>query len=588
MIGGRTAPTRGHPSAWLPAPIAAYTFRKAKPLRTTGGTIAAPRTARMRAKPGPGMGDPMPETQSAQPGDALWAPLRYFGIYRLVVASVFLLVIGLFSSKSGLGSQDPWLFAWTALAYWLLAIFFNGAMKQIHLAFNRQLTMQVMADILALTLLMYASGGNKSGLAIMLVVVLAGAGLVGQGRLTLFYAAVATVAVLLEQMVRAVELGADPADFVQAGILCIGFFATAVSARLLARRVIANEELARRRGIDLTNQLSISERVIRDMQDGVLVVDASENVRQYNPQAEALLDVRAPPNADLAAFSADLAEQFRAFERGTRETVHTLRVPGSGRLLRVRLVHAGESGGVLVYLEDMGRIQQQAQQLKLAALGRLTANIAHEIRNPLSAISHAAELLREEKRAESQERLSRIINDNAQRLERLVRDVLELGRRDRSEAEPIRLDRFLEGFLDEFAMHEKARRERYTLDAAPETVLRFDRAHLNQVLWNLLSNATRHASEAAGGVRLVARTHALARRTELHIIDDGSGVNEEVRSKVFEPFFTTHGRGTGLGLYIARELCEANGATLELLANDPGAHFRIVGRSGEWLEENAG
>lgn len=533
-------------------------------------------------------GDLARASDSLQRVDSVSASLRYFGIYRLAVATLFLLGIALFSSKSGLGSQDPWLFAWTALAYWLLAIFFNAAPGRARRIFNRLLTIQVMADILALTLMMYASGGGKSGLAIMLVVVLAGAGLVGQGRLTLFYAAVATVAVLLEQAVRAFSFSADPADFVQTGILCIGFFATAISARLLARRIIANEELARRRGIDLANQLSISERVIRDMEDGVLVVDADERVRQYNPQAELLLGVRAPPEADLAAFSTELAQHFRAFERTSREATCALRVPGSGRLLRARLVHAGESGDVLVYLEDIGRIQQQAQQLKLAALGRLTANIAHEIRNPLAAITHAAELLREEKRAEKQERLSRIINDNAQRLERLVRDVLELGRRDRSEAELIRLGRFIDGFLDEFATHQKIDRTVFAADVAPEAVLLFDRAHLNQVLWNLLSNAARHASGAPGSIRLVVRNEPLARRTELNIIDDGTGVEAEVRGKVFEPFFTTHGRGTGLGLYIARELCDANGATLELLENDPGAHFRISGRSGEWPEESAG
>jgi two-component system sensor histidine kinase PilS (NtrC family) len=521
-------------------------------------------------------------------GETIRVSLHYFNVYRLAVASVFLLAIVLFSSRSGLGSQNPWLFAWVALIYWLLAVFFYGALNRLHLAFNLHLTFQVMVDILAWTLMMYASGGSKSGLAVMLLVVLAGAGLVGQGRLTLFYAAIATLAVLLEQLIRIYyDVSADPADFVQTGIVCIGFFGTAVSARLLARRVIANEELARQRGIDLGNQLSISGRVIRDMQDGVLVVDALEKVRQFNPQAEALLDVHPPENADLASLSLDLTERFRAFERGSKESISSLRVPGSGRLLRVRFVHTGESGDVLIYIEDMGRIQREAQQLKLAALGRLTANIAHEIRNPLSAISHAAELLREEKRAEKQERLSRIINDNAQRIERLVRDVLELGRRDRAEAEPIQLARFLDAFVDEFATHEKLDAQIFTLDVTPETMLFFDRAHLNQVLWNLLSNAVRHSTRRSASVRVLGRANILARSAELHIMDDGVGVADEARGKIFEPFFTTHSQGTGLGLYIARELCDANGATLECLANEPGAHFRIVGRSQEWLEKNA-
>ncbi len=515
---------------------------------------------------------------------SVWTSLHYFNIYRLIAASVFVLAVAFYPRTSGLGSQNLMLFVWTSLAYWLLSAFFYGALKRLRIGFNRLLSLEMAVDILAITLMMYASGGSKSGLAIMLLVALAGAGLVGQGRLTLFYAAMATLAVLLEQSWHVLESGADLADFVQTGILCIGFFATAITARLLARRIIANEALARQRGIDLANQLSVSEQVIRDMQDGVMVVGADEKVRQWNPQAEILLGVRAPARPDLASFSFVLAEQYRAFRGNRKEQVTVLRLPGSGASLRVRFVHAGESGDVLIYLEDMGRIQQQAQQIKLAALGRLTANIAHEIRNPLSAISHAAELLREEKRVEDQARLSRIINDNAQRLERLVRDVLELGRRDRTSREPIRLAGYLESFLDELVMHGQADRPVFALAAGDNAVLLFDRAHLNQVLWNLLANALRYCSGRPGSVRIEVRGMPTAERVELHIIDDGAGVGEEEVGKVFEPFFTTHSRGTGLGLYIARELCEANDAVLEWAGNEPGAHFRMIGRSQPWQE----
>lgn len=529
----------------------------------------------------------MSEARSGTPYTAgrpvsVWTSLHYFNIYRLIVASVFLLAVAFYPRTSGLGSQSLSLFVWTGLAYWLLAALFYGVLKSVRIGFNTLLTLQVATDILAITLLMYASGGEKSGLAVMLLVVLAGAGLVGQGRLTLFFAALATVAVLIEQAVRVIDFGADTADFVQAGILCIGFFATAISARLLARRVIANEQLARQRGIDLANQQSVSERVIRDMQDGVMVVDSGEKVRQWNPQAEALLEVRAPVEPDLASFSVTLAERYRVYKSNPRERVASLRVPGSGALLRARFVSAGDSGDVLIYIEDMGRIQQQAQQIKLAALGRLTANIAHEIRNPLSAISHAAELLREENRIEGQARLSRIINDNAQRLERLVRDVLELGRRDRTSQEPVRLSGFLETCIDELAMHERIDRDVFALTVDDDAIMLFDRAHLNQVLWNLLSNARRYCSGRPGAIRVDARNIATSERAELHIIDDGAGVGEEARGKIFEPFFTTHGKGTGLGLYIARELCEANDAVLEWAGNEPGAHFRIIGRSQQW------
>ncbi len=514
---------------------------------------------------------------------SVWTSLHYFNIYRLIVASLFLLAVAFYPRTSGLGSQNLALFVWTNLAYWLLAVFFYAALKRLRGRFDRLLGLEMAVDILAITLMMYASGGSKSGLAIMLLVSLAGAGLVGQGRLALFYAAMATLAVLLEQAWRVLETGADLADFVQTGILCMGFFATAITARLLARRIIANEDLARQRGIDLANQLSVSERVIRDMQDGVMVVDARERVRQWNPQAEALFGMRAPEHADLASFSQALAEKYRAFRDGRKEEGGILRLPGGG-LLRLRFVHAGESGDILIYIEDAGRIRQQAQQMKLAALGRLTASIAHEIRNPLSAISHAAELLREEKRSDGQARLSRIINDNAQRLERLVRNVLELGRRDQVATETIPLRGFLENFLDELALHEEYDRSIFSLAADAQAQLLFDRGHLNQVLWNLLTNARRYCSGQPGSVRIEVRERPATRQVELNVSDDGAGIEEEESAKIFEPFFTRHSKGTGLGLYIARELCEANDAFLEWAGNAPGAHFRITGRSRQWLE----
>lgn len=515
--------------------------------------------------------------QGEAPADAFWRSLHYFSLYRLIIAAVFLVAFVLSGGALNLGSQSPSLFQWAGYAYLFMAFGFLSALRRFHRAFNLQLTIQVACDVLALTLMMHASGGTKSGIAVMLLVVLAGAGLVGQGRMALFYAALATLAVLVEQSYRVLRLGADPADFFRVGLISIGFFATATIARLLARRIVANEDLARRRGIELADQWRINQQVIRDMQDGVLVVDRDGRVRQHNLQAETLLDVRPPESSDLATFSVALAEHYGGVRHLGGETEKTIRVPGSGRLLRARFLPPEEGGNTLIYIEDLGRIQAQAQQIKLAALGRLTANIAHEIRNPLSAISHAVELLPEEQRAERQERLIRIIGDNARRLNRLVSEVLELGRRDRARPEPVALAGFLRQFLDEYAIHDPAVWERVVLTADAGAMFCFDRAHLHRVIENLLTNALRHAHAVA----FEARWAPSANRAELHIMDDGPGIPEALRSQVFEPFFTTHGSGTGLGLYIARELCDANNAQLELLDSAAGAHFRITGRGGE-------
>jgi len=513
--------------------------------------------------------------------ETFWRSLYFFSWYRLGVVMVFAGAIFFFGYSQSFGSQDPELFAEVTFVYLFLALLFFFTLKQFRHSFNLHLTVQVTVDITMLTLLMYASGGAKSGMAFMLLVVLAGAGLVGQGRLSLFFAAIATLAILIEQAYRVLDFGADSVDFVRSGITSIGFFATSISAYLLAKRVRANEELARLRGIELADQLRINQRVIRDMQDGVLVVDPAGRVRQFNPQAGILLGARESASPTLADFSPVLAEHYVRWSLQFSEAAESIRLPGSGRLLRARFLPAGDSGNALIFIEDLDQMQTHAQQLKLAALGRLTANMAHEIRNPLSSISYAAELLAEEQRDEIRERLTRIICDNTQRLNLLVGEVLELGRRDRAQPELLHLGAYIRTFLDEYAIHNKDVAKVVVLALDESAILSFDRSHLNRVLWNLLGNALRHCRGEHGSIRIevhTVTTPMYLRRTELHVIDDGEGIDAELRAQVFEPFFTTHSSGTGLGLYIARELCEANSAQLEIHENAPGAHFCLIGK----------
>ena len=515
------------------------------------------------------------------PSEVFLRSLFYFNLYRLVVAAVFVGVVFFYGGSLNFGSEQPGLFAWVAAAYLLMASLFFGTLDWVRRRFNLYLSVQVATDIVALILLMHASGGARSGLGFMLLVVLAGAGLVGEGRLTLFYAALAALAVQLEQAYRILAIGGDQGDLLRAGLTSIAFFATASTAHFLSRRVVANAALARSRGLALADQLGINERVIRDMQDGVLVVDSEARVSQHNPQAEALLGTRAQNGPALADYSAELAGYYRRWRRQAAEASESFRARGSGRMLRARFLPAGEGGNALIYLEDLDRAQAQAQQIKLAALGRLTANIAHEIRNPLAAVSHAAELLSDEQRDDMRARLIGIIGNNSQRINRLISEVLELGRRDRARPESLRLHEVLEACIDEYAEQEPRLRTAVAITVEPADLrLSFDRGHFDRIIWNLTANALRHASAAPGSIRIEARAGANRERSEVHVIDDGSGIAAEHRVQVFEPFFTTHASGTGLGLYIARELCEANGAVLEILDNAPGAHFCIGGGSG--------
>jgi two-component system sensor histidine kinase PilS (NtrC family) len=504
---------------------------------------------------------------------SFWRSLRFFNLYRVAVACVFLLLTSSFNQGIEFGAGKSALFPLVSGLYLALSLVFLLLLPRLRLEFNLLLSIEVIADIFSLTLLMHASGGSRSGFGYLLLVVLAAAGLVGQGRLSVFYAAVATIAVLIEQSLRALLLPGEAVDFLQTGAICVGFFGTAMTAHLLARRVVANEQLADRRGIELADQQRINRQVIRDMQDGVLVVDGGGRIRQFNPRALTLLAIKAPADAELASFCPALAERYSHWRNRQAEVSEAIRIPGSGRLLRARFLPPEESGDALIYLEDLERVQARTQQVKLAALGRLTANMAHEIRNPLSAITHAAELLAEGETGDTGGRLTRIIRDNAQRLNRLVAEVLELGRRDQAKPETVKLPKFIEAFTEDLSLHNDRAKVAITAAVEPGTVVCFDRGHLHRILANLVGNALRYCSGEAGSIRL--QVSALGNRVEIHVIDDGPGIAPESRGQVFEPFYTTDNQGTGLGLYIARELCEANEAALTVLENSPGAHFCI-------------
>ena len=501
-------------------------------------------------------------------------PLRYFNVFRLIVAGNFLVV----GRELNLGGDGPSVFFGATLAYLgcVLALGFPDAIRRI--GFDRLITLLVVLDIALLAVIMIVSGGFRSGMPVLMLVFLAAAGLVAEGRMVLFFAALASVVVLTENALRAYA-DANPVDFLQVGITCMGFFAVAFTARLLAKRAKESESLANQRGEALDRQQAINERIIEDMQDGVIVMSAEGRVRQANPHATLLL------GTDLAEgmLLTDVDPLFGECHlrcAGAHGTL--LRLGPANRMLRCRSVHASADGGMegdaLLFLTDFDEIQKQIQQHKLAALGRLTASMAHEIRNPLSAVTQAADLLGEEKRADVQERLVRIINDNARRIERMVREVLALGRRDTLMREALPLAAFVADMVDESTLRDAGLKVLFSVNIGSDVTMAIDRAHLHQILGNLLVNARRYCSGKPGAISVYV-THVGRDRIALHVRDDGPGVAVDERTHIFEPFYTTDPKGIGLGMYIARELAEANDASLDLLDEGSGAHFVLTGRS---------
>jgi two-component system, NtrC family, sensor histidine kinase PilS len=511
--------------------------------------------------------------------DSYWRSLFYFNVYRLIVATL-LLVTAVVFSDSVFGSRNMQLYLYSSAAYIVFALLFFITITSRRPDFNLQIAVHVAVDVLFITLFTYASGGVSSGLGLLLLASLAAAGIISRGRLTLFFASLASIAVLMEHTFEALYRDASVTLFVQAGLLSVGYFATAWLAHTLARYTQASEQLAAQREVDLASMAQVNQLVIQDMQDGVLVVDERGVIRQINRRAVEILGPIPKSGRELLLkeYAPALAERLQRWREDPGAGSDPLRTVLTHKLAGARFVPVGRSRsvGVVVFLEDLSRIQAEAQQMKLAAMGRLTANIAHEIRNPLSAINHAAELLLEELELnETQRRLLTIVHDNTQRLDRMVQDVLKLNRRDRAHRETFQLADFLRTFVAQFCQIEKVPEAVIELQIERDSQAIFDRSHLNQVMWNLCRNALRYSQRGAGSIRLQLRTGGAGFGVELSVSDDGPGVPEAIRPHLFEPFFTTAASGTGLGLYIAREICDANNASLDYV-DRPGGGAQFV------------
>jgi two-component system sensor histidine kinase PilS (NtrC family) len=506
-----------------------------------------------------------------------WRSLRYFNLYRLALASLLVFLAGTFGPSLSLGERNWTVFFVASLVYAAVVMLSFIPLQMRWPRFAWQLAGQIGSDIAGLSVLSYASGGIQSSIGLLLMVSLAAAGLISRGKITLFFAALASIAALLEHSYAVLYSDAEAAQYVQVGLLCVSYFAVAWLAHTLAKYAVDSQQLAQRRGHDLASLSEANLLVMRDMQDGVLVVDEQGVIMQMNPSAARLLRRSAQPGSSLAESFPLLFGQYALWKRTGAASRDTLQLDvGVQARLHFASVERDTAHGAVIFLEDMQRVRAEAQQIKLAALGRLTASIAHEVRNPLSAISYAAELMQEEQGDAKQQRLLQIVLDNTQRINRIVQDVMQLNRRDRAQPEVFELDAMLRTFFEELNLAERLEPGVVMLNEVHDVEVSFDRGHLRQVLWNLCSNALRYGSKQPGSLMLVISK--VNERVMLDVQDDGPGISAEHQGRLFEPFFTTAADGTGLGLYIAKELCEANGSSLEYHGGGrrKGARFRIM------------
>jgi len=507
-----------------------------------------------------------------------WHSLRYFNLYRLTLASIFVFLVGAFGSEMALGARNWTIFFFASLIYVAIVAASFVTLRLHWPRFSWQLAIQMGGDIACISVISHASGGIQSNVGLLLLVSLASAGMISRGRITLFFAALTSIAALLEHSYAVLYADADVAQYVQVGLLCIAYFAVAWLAHTLAKYAVDSQKLAQLRGRALVSLSEANRLVMRDMQDGVLVVDWAGMIIQMNLRAERLLRKSANMGSSLQENFPVLFEQYVKWRKTGLASLDTMQLDeGVQARLRFVAIDRDSARGAIIFLEDMQRVRAEAQQIKLAALGRLTANIAHEVRNPLSAISYAAELLHEEYGDAKHQRLLQIVLDNTKRINQIVHDVMQLNRRDRVQLEEFDLYMMLRTFVDEFVLAERVRADVIMLSGMPGIKVVFDRGHLRQILWNLCRNALRYGHKLPGSLRLTMKVED--GNSVLDVQDDGPGITTEQKSKLFEPFFTTATDGTGLGLYIAKELCEANGGRMECVDGGgglPGACFRIT------------
>ena len=436
-----------------------------------------------------------------------WRALRLLNIYRLIIALIFVATFYVVHSNFWVESNSLELYNITSITYFIFSIVATTCTWWQRPKLEISLPTQTILDISFIILLMFTMGGSKSGIGLLLIVTIAGASLVSQGRLALFYAAIATIDLLLEQTYRSYTLDAQPDGYTQTAMLSLSCFAIAWLAHSLAKRMRQSEILASQRGIDLENLSQINALITHEMQDGVLVVDQNLIVKHHNLQAENLLGISLKDwkeswlDRPLNNSMPELAKLIQLWSQeqlinSQPSIASEAKFQTESRELRLRFSPTGKnrSNGAVIFIEDWGQIQTQAQQLKLAALGRLTVNIAHEIRNPLSAISHANQLLQEDESNDSTtQRMLQIIADNVQRVDQIVTDVLELNRRDRTHQEVIPLEQFLREFHSQFCTVENIPTDAFPLALSQTTIqVNFDHRHLNQILWNLCKNGWRH------------------------------------------------------------------------------------------------
>jgi two-component system sensor histidine kinase PilS (NtrC family) len=526
--------------------------------------------------------------QPTAPTDLAWRVLGLVNLYRLLIPPALLVLRAYVGSSSLIGSAHPSLFLWTCVLYFAIGVGIVAAGRRVFKSLRLTTLVHALVDAIAIGLLLYASGGIDSGLGILFVVPVGAMALLADPRDAFLLAALATLALLLQQIFSQLSGVADTNDYPLTGILGAVVFIVALLVWPIANRLRESEAIVKRQEVDLANLAQLSQYIVQHLRESILVVDAEDRIRLINESAAQVLgDSKAYPDALLGEASPQLLYHLETWRQNSVNAPLDLPPIVSADGAQQIQPHfaplgSGERVPVIAFLEDTSALSAKVQQSKLAALGRLSASIAHEIRNPVGAMSHAAQLLAESDSLPSEDRrLTEIIRTNGDRVRQIIDNVQSMSRRESAKPERLELGVWLEEFREEFATTMQVAPSRLAIEGpdAEEVEVRVDPSQLRQVVWNLCENALKYGtwSSSDGRVELIFGRLPVSARPFLEVADRGPGIPEEQRERIFEPFFTGSSRGTGLGLFVARELAQSNRALLTYEPREGGGSiFKLV------------
>ena len=519
-------------------------------------------------------------TNQSYSGMQEWYPLKIYLYYRILISFILLPLSFLELKEAVLGTYLPFLYFCTAIGYiivcmasWLMSFF----IKKITNYFTFTL---ILTDMLALSLLMWASGGKNNNLSILLIVTIAASGVLIRGKMPFFFAAIATISTLMQAIYFSWLNALNQGSLLSASFIGITFFGTSLISQYISKKIQQSEISAKKAENELHELQELNNLILQRMRTGIIVTDRHYTIKMVNNSALTFLNLE----EESAILSKQIDFSFQNYATRWLENPNVAPLicqisrDTTEVIVHITEIMIKEKKGFLFFIEDNTRLAHQAQQIKLASLGRLTVSIAHEIRNPLSSISHASQLLSESQDLQNSDiKLTKIIHENCIRVNLIIENIQNLSKRQKAAIQLFDLNTWITHFIEEYSQYKKDCHIK-TYFSSPEIFVPFDPPQLTQIMNNIVDNGLRYSEMHTGKKTIMLSTGiTTSDHPFIDIEDQGKGISDEIISNLFEPFFTTEHKGTGLGLYLSREICQANYAQLDfILKKNGGACFRVT------------